>query len=71
MTTAPDWTTCPDCGKRSYRAKRDAKTLRRRLGDGRLSVYRCLGSGYWHVGHKPHLLARGVISRDDVEQRRR
>lgn len=65
MTAAGDWDTC-HCGKRSYRRKLDAKTVRRIHGGDHLSVYRCTASGYWHIGHRPSALTRGDISRDDV-----
>lgn len=34
-----DWHTCT-CGKRAYHHKRDAKTIRRHIGDTTMSVYR-------------------------------
>lgn len=69
MTAAPDYLTCI-CGKRGYFAKRDAKTVRRVHGGDHLSVYRCGSSGYWHIGHKPALLTRGIISRTDIRSTR-
>ena len=63
-----DWHSCI-CGKRSYHDKGDAKTVRRTMGDKGIGVYRCPISGGWHLGHKPRLLIRGRISRDDIYQR--
>lgn len=63
---------CPDCGKRRYLTRSDAKRIARRMqgqGLGRLQVYRC-GDAY-HVGHPPTALVRGDISRDEVRTKGR
>ena len=68
MSSAANWSTC-QCGKRAYRRKQDAKTVRRTHGGDHLSVYRCT-SGYWHIGHRPAQLTRGQISRADLRSAR-
>lgn len=65
-----DFYTCDVCGKRTYYCKGDAKTVRRMMGDGGLGVYHCEHANGWHLGHKPRLLVRGRISRDEVVSRR-
>lgn len=69
VTASPNYLACI-CGKRGYHHKRDAKTVRRVHGGDHLSVYRCTTSGYWHIGHRPALLTRGVIGRADVRSTR-
>jgi len=60
--------TCTTCGKRCYTSKAVAKRVARSLkGDrsgGHLSAYRC--GTYWHLGHLPSLVVRGVIGRDEI-----
>lgn len=56
----PWFTPCPTpwCRKRAYatrRAARDARDVMRRAGRGLgegLAVYRCPGSGLFHLGHR-------------------
>lgn len=61
-----DWTTCT-CGKRSYRDRKDAATIRRGHRHRRhLGVYRCPHSGMWHLGHRPPQLRIGLVSRHDL-----
>jgi hypothetical protein len=59
---APFIGTCADCGKRCFGTKRAAKTE----PDG--SVVTCTPTlrRYWHYGHPPTALVRGLISRDQV-----
>jgi hypothetical protein len=60
---------CPECGKLRFltkaAAKRAASQLRHR--DGRLNAYRC--GEFWHIGHLPRAIARGLASRDDLGRR--
>lgn len=59
VTTHRRWSTCPDCGKRSYGTRADARRRRRqqvikygeKLSD--LQIYRCRdgNSGAFHLGH--------------------
>lgn len=58
---------CPTCGKLRWpsraAAKKAARQMTGRVG-GRLTAYRC--GDYWHLGHPPSLLVRGVVGRDEV-----
>lgn len=58
--------TCPTCGKLRWLTRADAKRVSRRIKGrkGRLHAYQC--GEYWHVGHPPSSLVRGVITREDV-----
>lgn len=59
------WATCTTCGKRSYLSRHAARQAKRLHSDRRgLSVYRC-SSGYWHIGHLPHLVRQGVRTRSE------
>ena len=62
---------CPDCGKRCYPSKADAKAATRQLPHrkGRLSVYQC--GPYWHYGHLPKTIRTGDAGRDDLLKRGR
>lgn len=55
---------CPSCGKKSYTSKANAKRERNRLGFRDLHLYRCLGSGYWHLGHLPKSVLKGRVGRE-------
>ncbi len=59
---------CPECGKLRWTSRRDAKRIASQIPAraGRLHPYRC--GDYWHLGHPPSLLVRGVITRDQVGQ---
>jgi len=57
---------CPTCGKVRFTSRKDARAAGRRLkhtGDP-LSAYRC--GDYWHIGHLPTDIRRGVRSRDQM-----
>lgn len=58
---------CPDCGKRCWETRADAKRIARRMGKQtrHLAAYRC-SSGWWHLGHLPTIVARGRSTRDDI-----
>jgi hypothetical protein len=59
VTTRRRWSTCPDCGKRSYATRGDARRRRRQqvkeYGEklSELQIYRCRvgNSGVFHLGH--------------------
>jgi hypothetical protein len=60
---------CPDCGKRCYASRKQARAAERDLrGRGhyldRLSPYRC--GDWWHLGHLPRSVRDGIRSRDDL-----
>jgi hypothetical protein len=65
--------TCATCGKRCYpskaRAKKVARSLRGDRSGQHLSVYRCGDSAYWHLGHLPRDVVRGVMGRDEIRPR--
>lgn len=55
---------CPRCGKCAHPDKASAEAhrviLERTRGARRLHVYRCPGSGPWHVGHDRKRLKRDI-----------
>jgi hypothetical protein len=56
--------TCRSCGKLCFRTRKEAKTYQRRyLRADHLNVYKC--GDYFHLGHMPYLIARGVVSSRD------
>lgn len=61
-------TPCPTCGKRRFLTKADAKTVARQMKGrrGRLNAYRC--GDFWHLGHLPKPVARGRLTRDDLQR---
>lgn len=60
--------TCPDCGKRRYGSRKDAKRAARARHPGdHLAEYRC--GGFWHVGHLPQAAALGLAGRAEVYRR--
>jgi len=44
-----------------HAARKARHTLPNRKG---MSVYKC--SGYWHLGHLPHAVRRGDVTRDEI-----
>ena len=61
------WATCTTCGKRSYLTKHAARQARKTLPSRKgLNVYQCAGSGYWHLGHLPHAVRRGHVTRGEI-----
>lgn len=68
----PGGTICPDCGKRRWLSRADAKTIAKRLPQGKgigLHPYRC--GDFWHLGHLPRAVIAGALTRDDIQPRRR
>lgn len=62
------WFRCPDCGKRTYTSRRDAKRVCTRARDGgKPSAYECEpGSGRWHSGHLGQAVKLGVLTRHEL-----
>lgn len=62
---------CATCGKLLFLSKAAAKRAARQMPhrDGRLNAYRC--GNFWHIGHLPRAIARGLASRDDLGRSRR
>ncbi|RYF60225.1 MAG: hypothetical protein EOO27_06635 [Comamonadaceae bacterium] len=62
---AARWIWCRRCKLRSYLARSDAKSVRRRHhGSKGLSVFPCPHNpGQYHVGHRPTALTHGAIDR--------
>ena len=53
---------CPDCGKRRYGTRKDAKGIARKAHAGENMIeYRC--GDYWHLSHAPHHVVRRGIER--------
>lgn len=66
------WGTCDDCGKVCYGSRKHARRHARALNRAHLYAYQCPVDGrYWHLGHQPYLIARGVIARADFAPRSR
>lgn len=68
------WTTCTDCGKRSFETRSTAKIAARETGDRqtrRIAVYRCPTSErrVFHIGHVPTTILRGLESRAQYRER--
>ena len=63
------WTTCPDCGKRTYITRRDAKrACRNYLPGDHVNAYpSCDGNG-WHAGHLPARVLSGHVDRSTYYQ---
>jgi hypothetical protein len=58
-------------GKRSHFTRRGAKVAVKRLralGGQSLGCYRCDACGHWHVGHRPKVVTRGVITKEQWRQ---
>jgi len=43
----PVTATCPECGKRRYLTRKNARKAASQLGGGKGHVYRC--GGFWHL----------------------
>lgn len=56
---------CPDCGKVRYRSRADAKKAARTRNLPGMSPYEC-SDGYWHLGHLPPVVKRGVVGRESL-----
>lgn len=60
----------PDCGKKCFETRRDARALAKKLKDrGRLHAYR--HGDYWHIGHLPSRVKAGDKTRDQIEPTRK
>lgn len=60
---------CPEpCGKARFVARADAKKCLKEMFAGEsMTVYRCgLDAQYFHIGHTPYLVKRGVQSRGET-----
>lgn len=63
----PGGETCPATGKRTWRSRRDAKKVAKRVNPGEhMSAFRCAGCDGWHLGHLPRGVAKGIYDRDDL-----
>lgn len=60
-------------GKWCFTSRKEAKTLLRTLkqqGEGKACrAYECRDCGYWHVGHLPHMVRRGIVSQNEFYTR--
>lgn len=68
----PGGSPCPDCGKRRWLTRADAKTIAKRMPAGKgigLHPYRC--GDAWHLGHLPTAVVRGDMPRADLPTRRK
>lgn len=60
-------------GKWTYPDRAQAKThaaKMRAAGHGGLRPYRCRECGRWHVGHKPTVVRRGLMSSEEWYENR-
>lgn len=58
---------CDTCGKRKYLNRADAKAVAKRLNDDHVVAYRCPHSqGYWHVGHLPIPVIKGIALKSEI-----
>jgi len=58
---------CDACGKRKYLSRSAAKTVVKRLNEDHMVAYRCPREReYWHVGHLPTPVIRGVAPKSDI-----
>lgn len=56
---------CDTCGKRAFLSKHEARKARKGLPrHGGMSVYEC--GGYFHIGHLPHAVRRGRVTRSEI-----
>lgn len=61
---------CPVCGKSRFFTKLAARRFARRVLPGEtLNVYEC--GGFWHLGHLPSTVRRGMTARSELSQRPR
>lgn len=59
---------CTLCGKLRFRTRKAAKRALRRLQTSdSMSAYPC--GDYWHIGHTPWAVRRGVVSRHEWQPR--
>lgn len=56
--------TCSDCGKLCFASRKKARQyMNQRFPQAKMSVYRC--GAYFHFGHTPWAVKRGVVGRDE------
>jgi hypothetical protein len=61
---------CPECGKRRYLSKREAKAAARTVHRGaHLAAYAC--GDYWHLGHLNAKVFTGEMERSELEIRKK
>jgi hypothetical protein len=63
------WTTCEQCGKRTFVSRKQAKAYARVAfpGDRGLNAYECpLGGTGYHIGHMPEPVKKGIEGRDAI-----
>lgn len=63
----PLWFVCPECSKRTYGSRKEAKVIARRMqGDMRAQAYRCLSGHGWHTGHLAPAVVYGFKTRREL-----
>jgi hypothetical protein len=61
---------CPETGKAKWLTKADAKMQARRAHPGeRMSAYVCTSCGFWHIGHLPARVRRGIDGREALRRK--
>lgn len=56
---------CPTCGKLRFLSRKAARANARKAHpDQKMQVYEC--GEYYHYGHSPYIVMRGVIGRDKL-----
>jgi hypothetical protein len=59
---------CGVCGKLSFLSRKAARANMRKVHPGEsMQVYTC--GIYFHYGHSPYVVSRGVISRNNLMKR--
>ena len=57
--------TCPSCGKLRFITRKNCRAWSRKAHPGEaMQVYEC--EGYYHYGHSPYIVMRGVIARSEL-----
>lgn len=60
---------CPETGKRGWVSRADAKKVARNVHPGEhMSAYKCR-CGYWHLGHLPGQVRKGIATRDALRRK--
>lgn len=63
------YSTCSECGKRTYPTRKTARRSAKRLYPGEhLQPYLCRSSSVtrWHVGHIAEPVVHGAVSKDEL-----
>lgn len=64
----PGGTPCPTCGKKQWYTRADAKAVAKKGHQGdSVNVYRC--GEFFHIGHLPAAVRRGLSTRSDIVNR--